>query len=188
MKFTENRFIYETYAIYNYLDSMNKNPDYEYYQELNEIKTLQFKIYPEYEHLIKTVYKDKEGWEIQELRYKDYKLIYLSKYINVFLVNVLTKEENYPKDINIVWYNLGERVELIKEININNNKYKCLNVGKAFIEFKNENYKDERLSKDRINNFWYDFEKFLKGDTKKHVFKYEKFGEYIIVYKYYKVN
>lgn len=184
MKFTEGRFIYQTYIVYNYIDYLNQKFDYKYNQELNDIKTLQFEIYPEYEHLIEVIYKDEKGWEIQKLNYKSHILFYLSKYNNTFLVNVIHKDENYPKDLNIVDYNMGDRVSLIRRININNNKYKCLNVGKAFIEFQDQNFDDRKLKRDRNDEFWNQFRKYLIGDTMEHTFRYEKFNDYIIVYKY----
>lgn len=188
MKFAEGRFIYQTYIVYNYIDYLNQELNYKYDEELNEIKTLQFKMYPEYEDLIEVIYKDQKGWEIQKLNYKSHMLFYLSKYNNTFLVNVILNNEDYPKDLNIVDYNMGNRTNLIKEINVNSINYKCLNVGKAFIEFQDQNFENKELRKDTNILFWKQFERYLKRETDEHKFRYEKFDNYMIVYKYDKIG
>ncbi len=185
MKLKDGRFIYTTYPAYKYLEQFEYDRNFE---DIHKIRESQFEIYPENEDRVKTVYQIDEKLRIEELQYKSYKLIYFVDEMNIFLVNVFRKEKSYPKSLEVVFYGLEDYKRFIKKIRFADREFNCLNVGKAFIEFSKANYEVESLKADKNFEFWLRFKKYLEGDNKEDDFRYSKFNNIIIVYKYNKIQ
>lgn len=178
----EERFIYETYLSYRNLD---KFKDDENFNELKEVKELNFKIFTENEQLCKLIYKINDKASIQELEYKSFNLIYIIKEKNIFLVNVFKKGEEYPKDLSVIFYKLVIESDFIRKIQFRNKEYYCMNVGKAFIEFNNsKGFEQTHLKRNRNKIFWDSFEEFLNDKSDIHYFGYCEINNVIIVYTY----